>query len=71
MVPSCAKTFSVEAITLTHQQDGRTEALTDNYQKLWIEGAHDPNQSAVAEITAIEGEALLGHLDLAATRQAI
>jgi len=38
------------------------EALTDNYQKLWIEGAHAPNQSLVAEITGIEGEALVGHL---------
>jgi len=52
----------LEAITLTHEANGRTEALTDNYQKLWIEGAHAPNQSLVAEITGIEGEALVGHL---------
>jgi threonylcarbamoyladenosine tRNA methylthiotransferase MtaB len=51
---------SLEAITLTHQHDGRTEALTDNYQKLWIEGAHESNQSVAVEITGIEGEALLG-----------
>ena len=50
----------LEAITLTHQQEGRTETLTDNYQKLWIEGAHGANQSVVAEITGIEGEALIG-----------
>jgi threonylcarbamoyladenosine tRNA methylthiotransferase MtaB len=53
---------SLEAITLTHQPDGRTEALTDNYQKLWIEGSHTPNQSVSAEITGIEGEALVGRI---------
>jgi threonylcarbamoyladenosine tRNA methylthiotransferase MtaB len=52
----------LEAITLTHQHDGRTEALTDNYQKLWIEGSHEPNQSVSMEITGIEGEALVGRL---------
>ena len=28
----------LEAITLTNFENGRTEGLTDNYQKLWIEG---------------------------------
>jgi threonylcarbamoyladenosine tRNA methylthiotransferase MtaB len=51
---------TLEAITLTHQQNGRTEALTDNYQKLWIEGEIAPNQSVTATINAVEGEALLG-----------
>jgi threonylcarbamoyladenosine tRNA methylthiotransferase MtaB len=53
---------TLEAITLTHQQNGRTEALTDNYQKLWIEGLELPNQSVVLEISAIEGESLIGRL---------
>lgn len=53
---------SLEAITLTHQQNGRTEALTDNYQKLWIEGALAPNQSVTVTITRIEGEALIGNI---------
>jgi tRNA A37 methylthiotransferase MiaB len=52
----------LEAITLTHQLGGRTEALTDNYQKLWIEGSHAPNQSVSVGITGIEGEALVGRI---------
>jgi threonylcarbamoyladenosine tRNA methylthiotransferase MtaB len=52
----------LQAITLTHQQNGRTEALTDNYQKLWLEGSHEANQMVTARINGIEGEALLGSL---------
>jgi threonylcarbamoyladenosine tRNA methylthiotransferase MtaB len=52
----------LQAITLTHQQNGRTEALTDNYQKLWIEGSHKANQMVTARINGIEGEALVGSL---------
>jgi threonylcarbamoyladenosine tRNA methylthiotransferase MtaB len=52
----------LQAITLTHQQNGRTEALTDNYQKLWIEGSHEANLMVTARINGIEGEALLGSL---------
>lgn len=51
----------LEAITLTNVSNGRTEALTDNYQKLWIDGVHPPNQIIVAKIAGIEGEALLGN----------
>lgn len=50
----------LEAITLTNVVNGRTEALTDNYQKLWIEGVHTSNQLVHARIKAIEGEALVG-----------
>lgn len=53
----------LEAITLTNVSGGRTEALTDNYQKLWLEGRHHANQSVIANITGIEGEALIGRLD--------
>ena len=50
----------LEAITLTNSSNRRTEALTDNYQKLWIEGTHAPNQIVVARIIGIEGDALVG-----------
>ncbi len=53
----------LEAITLTNVHDGRTEALTDNYQKLWIEGRHEANQSVVATITGIEGDAVVGRIE--------
>ena len=62
---------AIEAITLTNQHAGRTEALTDNYQKLWIEGSHASNQTVMAEITAIEGEALVGGLCSKASFQAV
>jgi threonylcarbamoyladenosine tRNA methylthiotransferase MtaB len=51
---------ALEAITLTNFENGRTEALTDNYQKLWVEGRHEANRVLMAAIEAIEGEALAG-----------
>jgi threonylcarbamoyladenosine tRNA methylthiotransferase MtaB len=55
---------TLEAITLTHvdQREGFTEALTGNYQKLWVEGVHAANQAILARIVGIEGDALLGQL---------
>jgi len=50
----------VEAITLTNVSEGRTEALTDNYQKLWVRGTLAANTSIVARVEAIEGDALAG-----------
>ncbi len=50
----------LEAITLTNFENGRTEALTDNYQKLWIEGRHEANRLVLAAIDGIEGDALVG-----------
>ena len=52
----------IEAITLTNFENGRTEALTDNYQKLWIERRQDANRLVRAKIVAIEAEALIGNL---------
>jgi len=64
----------LQAITLSHvdraplgaadpdRQEGRTEALTDNYQKLWVEGIHAANLAVQARIVGIEGEALIGQL---------
>ena len=53
---------NIEAITLTNFEDDRTEALTDNYQKMWIEGRHKANQMVAPRITGIEGETLVGEL---------
>jgi threonylcarbamoyladenosine tRNA methylthiotransferase MtaB len=55
---------SLEAITLTHvdRREGFTEALTDNFQKLRVEGIHAANQAIRARIVGIEGDALLGQL---------
>ncbi len=50
----------LEAITLTNFENGRTEALTDNYQKMWIEGRKEANRLTLVRIDAIEGDALMG-----------
>jgi threonylcarbamoyladenosine tRNA methylthiotransferase MtaB len=55
---------TVEAITLTTkcQQDGAlfSEALTDNYQKLWLKGNHESNHWIIAEVEGVKGDALVG-----------
>jgi tRNA A37 methylthiotransferase MiaB len=55
---------TLRAITLTHRDHqypgGRTEALTNNYQKLWLAGELESNRMITARILSIEGEALLG-----------
>lgn len=53
---------TLPAITLTHFDGQRTECLTDNYQKLWLEGRHEANQWLNITLTAIEGEAMIGQL---------
>lgn len=52
----------LEAITLTNFENGRTEALTDNYQKSWLEGRHDSNLLINATIRGIDSDALIGTL---------
>ncbi|MGB8583099.1 MAG: tRNA (N(6)-L-threonylcarbamoyladenosine(37)-C(2))-methylthiotransferase MtaB [Candidatus Sulfotelmatobacter sp.] len=56
----------LEAITLSAMQkrpDGDfTEALTDNYQKLFLKGRHEANRWIRADIAAVEDGALLGSL---------
>ncbi|MEY2393975.1 MAG: threonylcarbamoyladenosine tRNA methylthiotransferase MtaB, partial [Acidobacteriaceae bacterium] len=37
-----------------------TEALTDNYQKLYLKQRYDPNQWIMAHVEHIDGEALVG-----------
>jgi len=56
---------TLEAITLTHvdQQERFTEALTGNYQKLWVEGVHEANRAILARIVGIEADALVGRIE--------
>jgi threonylcarbamoyladenosine tRNA methylthiotransferase MtaB len=51
---------TLPALTLTQIANGRTEALTGNYQKLWIEGSLPANRMLTARIHSIEGESLVG-----------
>jgi threonylcarbamoyladenosine tRNA methylthiotransferase MtaB len=50
----------LEAITLTHFDGEYTEALTDNYLKLRVRGAHTANQQMLAAIEGVRHDALLG-----------
>jgi threonylcarbamoyladenosine tRNA methylthiotransferase MtaB len=50
----------LEAITLTNFEHGRTEGLTDNYQKVWVGGRHASNQLVRIMVEGIEGEAITG-----------
>lgn len=54
---------SLRALTLTQFSQGRTEALTDNYQKLWLQGELPANRMLTARIHSIEGEALVGEVE--------
>jgi threonylcarbamoyladenosine tRNA methylthiotransferase MtaB len=50
----------VEAITLTQYDGEFTEALTDNYLKLRMRGAHVANQQLRVAIEAVQKDALIG-----------
>jgi threonylcarbamoyladenosine tRNA methylthiotransferase MtaB len=56
----------LEAITLNVIHDkGReefTEALTDNYLKLYIRGTHEPNRWIIAPITGVEADTLMSRI---------
>src|SRR5208283_3002479 len=52
----------VEAITLTHCDGEYTEALTDNYLKLLLQGRHEPNQRLTATIHSVRADSLQGAL---------
>ena len=60
----------LEAITLniTHSgPDGAfTDALTDNYLKLRLQGIHSPNQWVQVQVTGVESDVLTGLLSTAA-----
>jgi len=51
---------AVSTITLSVVEDGRTETLTDNYQKLWLESALSANQIVAAQVRAVSDDALIG-----------
>jgi threonylcarbamoyladenosine tRNA methylthiotransferase MtaB len=57
----------LEAITLNlvHNRLGGefTEALTDNYQKLFLKGRHEPNRWITAEIEEVAEGALVGKIN--------
>jgi len=50
----------LSAITLTNFNGTHTECLTDNYQKLWLEGRWEANRWVRARVEAIQGDAVLG-----------
>lgn len=50
----------LEAITLEKRGNECTEALTNNYLKLRIAGAHGPNQWMDVQITGVSGDGLSG-----------
>lgn len=52
----------VSAITLTVQEHGCTEALTENYLKLWLRGSHRENQIVQAMIEQVSPDSLTGTL---------
>jgi threonylcarbamoyladenosine tRNA methylthiotransferase MtaB len=54
---------TLTALTLTQISQGRTEALTNNYQKLWIQGSLPANRMLTVRIHSIEGEALVGEVE--------
>ncbi len=51
---------NLSAITLSVQQNGCTEALTDNYLKLWLRGSHRENRMVDAFIESAATEGLGG-----------
>lgn len=57
---------SLDAITLNVASSGPdgefTEALTGNYQKLFLRGRHTPNRWIMAHIEEVDGGALVGEL---------
>jgi threonylcarbamoyladenosine tRNA methylthiotransferase MtaB len=52
----------LEAITLTHYDGEYTEALTDNYLKLWLRNRNPANQRVRGVIEALYSDALMGSL---------
>ena len=50
----------LEAITLTHGDVEFTEALTDNYLKLWLHGRLESNQRLQGRIRSAESDVLIG-----------
>ncbi|MGZ4815386.1 MAG: MiaB/RimO family radical SAM methylthiotransferase [Terriglobales bacterium] len=53
----------LQAITLTNFNGTHTECLTDNYQKLWLEGQWEGNRWARARVVDIQGEFIFGKIE--------
>jgi threonylcarbamoyladenosine tRNA methylthiotransferase MtaB len=51
---------TLSTITLNVLENGRTETLTENYQKLWLAGEHQSNRIVSARVDDFGDEALLG-----------
>jgi len=51
---------TVSTITLSAIEDGRTETLTDNYQKLWLQGTYPSNQLMPVRVERCAADALFG-----------
>jgi len=51
---------TVSTITLSVFEEGRTDTLTDNYQKLWLEGRHPANQILSAQVRELADDSLVG-----------
>jgi threonylcarbamoyladenosine tRNA methylthiotransferase MtaB len=51
---------TVEAITLSVFDGERTEALTDNYQKLWLQGRYAANQWVTARVRGVTTDGFVG-----------
>jgi threonylcarbamoyladenosine tRNA methylthiotransferase MtaB len=50
----------LQAITLTTFNGTHTECLTDNFQKLWLEGKWEANEWVRAKVESVQGEAMIG-----------
>jgi threonylcarbamoyladenosine tRNA methylthiotransferase MtaB len=50
----------VQALTLTHCDGKRTEALSDNYLKIFVTGNYSPNEFVAVRVEGLESEALIG-----------
>ena len=51
---------TVQAITLNDRDDACTDALSDNYLKLHLEGKHSPNRWLNARVVGVQDGALIG-----------
>jgi threonylcarbamoyladenosine tRNA methylthiotransferase MtaB len=52
----------LEALTLTRQDGGSTEALSDNYLKLFVTGRHPANHRVSVGIDGVGNGCLVGHI---------
>ncbi len=58
---------SLDALTLTLRENGRTEALTDNYLRLFVPGSHTANQMISARVESLTNDELFGRVQIPRT----